>query len=194
MKNFAFLVFMAVFFTSCQKFEESIDSAIQKTSETVQHKTEAVVRETVDKAIAESINSVTQSQDAKFDEVFRNPEIAMITNFKGKKVNLPTGNPAYIFKYNADKSVLLPFLETQPTIDESKSQKTALKIDGQNIIEKLSFIESLLPENSVDTSFIDEIRNERNVECYKIKRYPNSSTLIYNPKTNQVYQYVEIKR
>ncbi len=194
MKNIVVSIFIISMMSSCQKFEDSINNVISKTSETVQKKAEEAVKETVDKTISESINSVTNSQEAKFDEVFRNPEVAMITNFKGKKINLPTGNPAYVFKYNADKSVLIPFLETQPTIDESRSQKSVQKIDGKSIIDKLSFIESLLPQKTIDTSILDEIRNDKTIEYYKLKRYPNNSTIIYNPKNNQVFQFVEIKK
>ena len=40
----------------------------------------------------------------------------------------------------------------------------------------------------------DDIKNDKNIEYYKVKRFPNASTIIYNPKTEMVYQFVEVKK
>ena len=89
---------------------------------------------------------------------------------------------------------MLPFLEGQPTSDETKSDKTARKIDGQSIIDKIDFVSKFIPENVIDTSFIEEIKTDKNIQYYKLKRFPNSSTLIYNPQNKTVLQYVEVNK
>lgn len=180
--------------TSCNKIEEKIDQTVQKTTEAVQEKAQKAVEETVKKTVDESINSLTNSKDVQFNEVFPSSGTAIVTEAKGKKFTFPNGSGGYIFKYKADKATLIPFLESQPTTDESRSYKTARKIDGQSIIDKISFIEKFLPENTIDTSIIQDIKNDKNIEYYKLKRFPNNSTIIYNPKNHVVLQYVEVDK
>lgn len=194
MKKYILPVVTAVLLMSCNKIEEKIDQTVQKTTEIVQEKAQKVVEETVKKTVDESINSLTNSQNVQFNNLFRSSGKSFITEEKGKKFTLPNGTKGYIFKYKADKAVLIPFLESQPTTDENKSDKTARKIDGQSIIDKISFIEKFLPENVIDTGFLQDIKSDKNIEYYRLKRFPNKSTIIYNPKSKTVLQYVEVNK
>ncbi|KMQ67929.1 hypothetical protein ACM39_11370 [Chryseobacterium sp. FH2] len=179
---------------SCNKIEEKIDQTVQKTAETVQKKAQEVAEETVTKAVSESINSLTNSEDVQFNQVFPGSVKNIITEEKGKKFKFPNGSEGFIFKYKADKTVLIPFLESLASSDESKSDKSARKINGQSIIDKISFIEKFLPENIVDSSFLEDVKNDKSIEYYKLKRFPNNSTIIYNPKNQTVLQYVEVNK
>lgn len=193
MKKYILPVVTTFLLVSCNKIEEKIDQTVQETTEKVQQKAQQAVEETVKKTVNESINSITNSQDVKFNEVFPNSE-SMISEEKGKKIKLPTGTEGYVFKYKADIAVLLPFLEKQATSDESKSEKTARKIDGQSIINKISLVSKFLPENTFDTSFLQDIKTDKSIQYYKLKRFPNSSTIIYNPKNQTIIQYVEVNK
>ena len=116
-------------------------------------------------------------------------------NEVGKKLAFPNGTPFYLFKYKTqDKDLLLRTLVEQPTTDESQSKTEYEKVDGSGIIEKITFFEKFLPANSIDLSFINEIKTDRGMQYYKIKRFPNASTVIYSPKTDQVYHFVEVKK
>lgn len=194
MKKYILPAMTTLLLISCSKIEEKIDQTVQKTTETVQQKAQQAVEETVKKTVSESINSLTSSQDVSFNEVFPNTGAAIVSEEKGKKFKFPSGSEGYIFKYKADIAVLLPFLESQATTDENKSEKKARKIDGQSIIDKLSFLSKFIPENTLDTSFLEDIKNDKNIEYYKLKRFPNSSTLIYNPKNQTIIQYVEVNK
>nr|WP_315026638.1 hypothetical protein [uncultured Chryseobacterium sp.] len=194
MKKYILPVMATLLLISCNKIEEKINQTVQETTETVQQKTQQVVEETVKNTVSESINSLTSSQDVKFNEVFPNTGPSIVSEEKGKKFKFPTGSEGYIFKYKADIALLLPVLEGQPTSDESKSDKTARKIDGQSIIDKISFVSKFLPENTFDTSFLDDIKTDKNIQYYKLKRFPNSSTIIYNPQNKTVLQYVEVNK
>lgn len=193
MKKYILPVVTTFLLVSCNKIEEKIDQTVQETTEKVQQKAQQAVEETVKKTVNESINSITNSQDVKFNEVFPNSE-SLISEEKGKKIKLPTGTEGYVFKYKADITVLLPFLEKQATSDESKSEKTARKIDGQSIISKISLVSKFLPENTFDTSFLEDIKTDKSIQYYKLKRFPNSSTIIYNPKNQTIIQYVEVNK
>ncbi|SIS77797.1 hypothetical protein SAMN05421786_10221 [Chryseobacterium ureilyticum] len=193
MKKYILSVVTTFLLVSCNKIEEKIDQTVQETTEKVQQKAQQAVEETVKKTVNESINSITNSQDVKFNEVFPNSE-SLISEEKGKKIKLPTGTEGYVFKYKADIAVLLPFLEKQATSDESKSEKTARKIDGQSIISKISLVSKFLPENTFDTSFLEDIKTDKSIQYYKLKRFPNSSTIIYNPKNQTIIQYVEVNK
>lgn len=193
MKKYILSVVTTFLLVSCNKIEEKIDQTVQETTEKVQQKAQQAVEETVKKTVNESINSITNSQDVKFNEVFPNSE-SLISEEKGKKIKLPTGTEGYVFKYKADITVLLPFLEKQATSDESKSEKTARKIDGQSIISKISLVSKFLPENTFDTSFLEDIKTDKSIQYYKLKRFPNSSTIIYNPKNQTIIQYVEVNK
>lgn len=193
MKKYILPVVTTFLLVSCNKIEEKIDQTVQETTEKVQQKAQQAVEETVKKTVNESINSITNSQDVKFNEVFPNSE-SLISEEKGKKIKLPTGTEGYVFKYKADITVLLPFLEKQATSDESKSEKTARKIDGQSIISKISLVSKFLPENTFDTSFLEDIKTDKSIQYYKLKRFPNSSTIIYNPKNKTIIQYVEVNK
>ncbi|MDF2934479.1 MAG: hypothetical protein K0R36_3810 [Chryseobacterium sp.] len=175
---------------SCNKVEDKINETVQQTKEKVQQEAQKVVEETV----SESINSLTNSQDVKFDDVFKNAGTNMISEAKGKTFKFPNGTEGFIFKYKADKAVLIPFLENQLTTDESKSDQKVRRIDGQSIVDKISLVEKFLPENTVDTGFLEDMKNDQSIEYYKLKRFPNSSTIIYNPKNQTVLQYVEVDK
>ena len=83
--------------------------------------------------------------------------------------------------------------EQQPTTDEAKSDKNVVKIDGKSFVQKLKFIEKFLPEGTLDTAFLDDMKSEKNLEFYRLMRFPNKSTLIVDSKKQKVYQIVEIK-
>ncbi len=194
MKKILFVFATASVLLSCNQLEEKINETITKATETAQRTAEQKTRETIEKTVSETFNTITNSQDAVFHEMFPNADAAMISDFKGKKVNLPNGSTAYVFKYKADREILLPFLEAQTTSDETKSDAKARKIDGQKFLNKISLLEKFIPENTIDLSFLDEIRNNPSAEFYRLKRFPNNSTLIYNPKSHQVFHFVEVEK
>ncbi|REC79662.1 hypothetical protein DRF60_04430 [Chryseobacterium elymi] len=194
MKKYILPVISALLLISCNKIEEKIDQTVQKTTETVQQKAQQAVEETVKKTVSESINSLTNSQDVKFSQVFPDGGKPVVSEDTGKKFKFPNGSEGYIFKYKSDIAILLPFLEKQPSSDENKSDETARKIDGQSIIDKISFVSKFLPENTFDTSFLEDIKSDKNIEYYKLKRLPYNSTIIYNPKNQTVIQYVEVNK
>lgn len=179
---------------SCNKVEEQINQTIDTATETVKQKAQEKVKETIDKTIDETVNSVTSSEDVAISEVFPGFNNQLVSEYKGKKIKLPNGSTAYFLKYKAEKDGLLQEIEKQATTNEEKSDKKARKIDGQSFIDKLSFVEKFIPEGTFDTSFLDEIKSDKSVEFYKINRFPNKSTIIFNPKSNMIYQFVEISK
>lgn len=180
--------------TSCTKVEETINEQIEKTTANIKEKAQNAVKETVNKTVNSSINSLTNTEDAQFLEVFPLGEPVMISEFTGKKFTFPNGSLAYVFKYQADKELLIPYLEKQISSKEEKSDQVAKKVDAKIFIEKLSFIEKFLPVNTIDMNFLENLKNDRSVEYYRLKRFPNTSTIIYNPKTQQVYHFVEVSK
>lgn len=194
MKKYILVILPLAALTSCSEIEETINQQIEKTTTSVKEQAQNAVKETLDDTISNSINSLTNAEYAQFQEVFPKGEPTMISDFKGKKFSFPNGSPAYVFKYKADKDLLIPYLEQQETLDEEKSDKVAKKIDGKVFMDKLSFVEKFLPANTIDMSFLEDIKNDKSIEYYKLKRFPNSSTIIYNPKTQQVFQFVEVSK
>lgn len=194
MKKYILVILPLAALTSCSEIEETINQQIEKTTTSVKEQAQNAVKETLDDTISNSINSLTNAENAQFQEVFPKGEPTMISDFKGKKFSFPNGSPAYVFKYKADKDLLIPYLEQQETLDEEKSDKVAKKIDGKVFMDKLSFVEKFLPANTIDMSFLEDIKNDKSIEYYKLKRFPNSSTIIYNPKTQQVFQFVEVSK
>lgn len=194
MKKYILPVMATFLLVSCNKIEEKIDQTVQETKDKVQQKAQQAVEETVKNTVNESINSLTNSEDVKFSTVFSTVGSGMISEEKGKKIKLPTGTEGYVFKYKADITAVLSFLEKQPTADEGKSDKTARKIDGQSIINKISLLSKFLPDNTFDTSFLEDLKTEKSIQYYKLKRFPNSSTIIYNPKNQTIIQYVEVNK
>jgi hypothetical protein len=191
MKNKVMMVMATALLVSCQKIEESVSSVVSDTKEKVQQK----AMETVQETVAEQMGKVVNAENVRFDSIFPKQNTLVLENEIGKKVAFPNGTPFYVFKYKtADKEVLLKSLVDQPTSDEAQSTKEYSKVDGASIIEKITFFEKFLPGNTIDTSFLDDIKNDRNVEYYKVKRFPNASTVIYNPKTQMVYHFVEVKK
>jgi hypothetical protein len=191
MKNFIFLSVLLFSLTSCQKIEENISSIVSETKE----KAEQKAKETVQETINEQLGKIVNSENIQFEEVFPHENNLVFENLVGRKVAFPNGTPFYIFKYKVvDKDLLLKTLVEQKTTDEAQSKREFDKVDGATIIEKITFFEKFLPANSIDLSFLDDIKNDKNIEYYKIKRFPNASTLIYNPKNEMVYQFVEVKK
>lgn len=176
---------------SCKKIEETVSSIVIESKEKAQQKAGEMVQETVNK----QLNKIVNAQTVRFDSVFPSRKDFTISRETGKKVSFPNGTPFYIFKYSTDnKDALLKTLVEQPTTDEAQSKKEYQKVDGAVIVEKITFFEKFLPPNSIDTSFLDDIKNDKNIEYYKVKRFPNSSTIIYNPKSGMVYHFVEVKK
>ena len=194
MKIYIIAILPLMVLTSCTKVEETINEQIEKTATSVKEKAQNAVKETLNETVSNSINSLTNAENAPFKAVFPQGESTMITEFTGKKFTFPNGSPAYVFKYKADKELLIPYLEQQETTNEEKSDIVAKKVDGKSFIDKLSFIEKFLPANTIDMSFLEDLKNDKSIEYYKVKRFPNSSTIIYNPKTQQVFQFVEVSK
>ena len=194
MKKYILVILPLMAVTSCSKVEETINEQIEKTTTSVKEKAQNAVKETLNETVSNSISSLTNAENAQFKEVFPQGEATMISEFKGKKFTFPNGSPAYVFKYKADKELLIPYLEQQATTNEEKSDPVAKKVDGKIFIDKLSFIEKFLPANTIDMSFLEDLKNDKSIEYYKVKRFPNSSTIIYNPKTKQVFQFVEVSK
>ena len=191
MKKIVITSVLLVLLTSCQKIEESITTIVTETKA----KAEQKAKETVQETVSEQLGKLVNSENIQFDEIFPHQNDLKLENQAGRKVAFPNGTPFYVFKYKAtDKDLLLKTLVDQPTTDEAKSKKEFDKVDGTSIIEKVTFFEKFLPKNSIDLSFLDDIKNDKNIEYYKIKRFPNASTIIYNPKTEMVYQFVEVKK
>lgn len=178
-------------FISCEKVEESISTIVTETKEKAQQKATEAVQETVN----EQLNKIVNAESLTFESIFPHDQSLVLENESGRKVAFPNGTPFYIFKYKvSDKDLLLKTLTEQTTSDESQSKKDFEKIDGSTIIDKITFFQKFLPANSIDLSFLDDIKNDKNIEYYKIKRFPNASTVIYNPKNQMVYQFVEVKK
>lgn len=177
--------------SSCEKVEESITTIVTETKEKAQQKAKEAVQETV----TSQLNKLVKAENTPFEVLFPNQNNLVLENFVGKKASFPNGTPFYVFKYKTgDKDLLLKTLVEQNTIDETQSTKEFQKVDGKAIIDKLSFFEKFIPANSFDMTFLDDLKNDKSIEYYKIKRFPNSSTVIFNPKTDMVYQFVEVKK
>ncbi|KMQ71210.1 hypothetical protein [Chryseobacterium koreense] len=191
MKN-TLLTFSVLFLVfSCNKIEESVSRTITSAKDEAQQKATEMVQETVN----EQLNKVVSAETVKFETIFPNSNGLLLENEVGKKVAFPNGTPFYILKYKtAEMDLLLKTLVEQPTSDETRSKKDFEKIDGTNIVEKLTFFAKFLPANTIDMSFLDDLKNDKNIEYFKIKRFPNASTVIYNPKNGMVYQFVEVKK
>lgn len=190
MKNYIILLAVALSATGCAKIDEQIDVAVTSAKASVQQKTKDVIQEKLEN----SLTSLSSAENIDFRALFPEGKDILLSDFKGKKVALPTGTPAYLFAYKADKDELLTFLELQRSTDEAHSDQKARKTDGQRLLDKLSFVEKLLPENTLDVSFLKELHDDQSIEYYKLKRLPVSSTIIYNPRTKQIYHFVEIKK
>ncbi len=191
MKNYV-IILSALFLVSCNKVEEKINESIDKATETAKQKTQEAVQNTLNETINTSINSITKAEDVQFEQIFSGAEPHLITEFKGKKIKFPNGSPAYFLKYKADKAALLQLMAAQPTTDEVKSDKEARKIDGQKFIDQFSFFEKFIPEGTFDSNFLNEVKTDHSIEFYKINRLPNKSTIIVNPKTGVIYQFMEV--
>lgn len=176
---------------SCSKIEETVNTTVESATQKAQDK----AKETIQKTVNEQLSKVVNAETVKFETVFPHSNGLLLENEVGKKVAFPNGAPFFIFKYKtAEKDLLLKTLVEQATSDEARSKKDFEKIDVTNIVEKLTFFERFLPENTIDMSFLDDLKNDETIEYYKIKRFPNASTVIYNPKNGMVYQFVEVKK
>ena len=187
-----FLVAVSTFaLVSCNKIEETVNQTVTIAKEKAQQKANETIQETVDA----QLNKLVNTQTVEFDSVFPNQQNLTLEQVKGRILSFPNGSPFYVFKYKtADKEALLKSLVEQPTTDESKSEKQFQKVDGSSIIEKMMFFEKFLPANTIETQFFEDLKSDKNIEFYKIKRFPNVSTVIFNPKTQMVYQFVEVKK
>ncbi len=190
MKNYIILLAVALLATGCTKIDEQIDVAITSAKTSVQQKTKDVIQEKLEN----SLTSLSTAENTDFRALFTDGNYILLSDFKGKRVDLPTGSPAYLFAYKANKDELLTFLERQRSTDEAHSDQKARKTDGHRLLSKLSLVEKLLPDNTLDLSFLNHLRDDESIEYYKLKRLPASSTIIYNPKTKQIYHFVEIKK
>lgn len=191
MKKIFIIIGASLAIISCDKIEETVTQTVNSAKE----KAEIKAKETIQETVNEQLNKLVNAESVKFDSVFPHQNNLILENEIGKKVAFPNGTPFYVFKYKAiDKDLLLKTLVEQTTTDEAQSNKEFQKVDGASIIEKITFFEKFLPANTIDTSFLDDVKSDKNIEYYKIKRFPNSSTVIYNPKTQMVYQFVEVKK
>lgn len=176
---------------SCSKIEETVTQTVTSAKEKAQQASSDIVQQTVN----EQLSKIVNAENVSFNTVFPNTNNLVLENETGKKVAFPNGTPFYVFKYKtSDRDLLLKTLVEQPTTDEAQSKPDFEKVDGSSIIEKVTFFEKFLPANTIDLSFLNDIKSDKSIEYYKIKRFPNASTVIYNPKSGMVYQFVEVKK
>lgn len=176
---------------SCSKIEETVTQTVTSAKEKAQQASSDIVQQTVN----EQLSKIVNAENVSFNTVFPNTNNLVLENETGKKVAFPNGTPFYVFKYKtSDRDLLLKTLVEQPTTDEAQSKPDFEKVDGSSIIEKVAFFEKFLPANTIDLSFLNDIKSDKSIEYYKIKRFPNASTVIYNPKSGMVYQFVEVKK
>lgn len=179
----------AMLLFSCQKIEESVTTIVTDTKDQVQQK----AMETVQQTITEQVSRVVKAEDVAFDSVFTAANDLKLSQVTGKRIVTPNGSPYYVFKYKGpEKELLLQSLTEQPTTNESRSAKEYKKVDGSSIIEKIAFVEKFIPGDLVNVSFLNELRTDKTIEYYKISRFPNSSTVIYYPKDQTVWHFVEV--
>lgn len=191
MKKIALGIIISATLLNCSKIEETVNQTVTSAKEKAQQKTSELVQETVNEQLTKLVNAETVA----FTTVFPHQNNLVLENEVGKKVAFPNGTPFYVFKYKtADKDLLLNTLVSQSTTNEEQSNKDFQKVDGASIVEKVTFFEKFLPANTFDMSFLDDMKNDKSIEYYKVKRFPNASTVIYNPKTQMVYQFVEVKK
>ena len=191
MKRIAIIMLASFTISSCNKIEETVSQTVTSAKEKAQQKTNELVQETVNEQLTKLVNAETVT----FSSVFPHQNGLVLENVVGKKVAFPNGTPFYVFRYKtADKDLLLKTLVSQATTNEEQSNKDFQKVDGASIVEKVTFFEKFLPSNTFDLSFLDDIKSDKSIEYYKVKRFPNASTVIYNPKTQMVYQFVEVKK
>ena len=191
MKKISIILLAAFIITSCNKIEETVTQTVTSAKEKAQQKTNELVQETVNEQLTKLVNA----EAVTFSSVLPHQNNLVLENEVGKKVAFPNGTPFYVFKYKTnDKDLLLKTLVSQSTTNEAQSNKDFQKVDGASIVEKVTFFEKFLPANTFDLSFLDDIKNDKSIEYYKVKRFPNASTVIYNPKTQMVYQFVEVKK
>ena len=191
MKKIALGIIISATLLNCSKIEETVNQTVTSAKEKAQQKTNELVQETVNEQLTKLVNAETVT----FSSVFPHQNNLVLENEVGKKVAFPNGTPFYVFKYKTtDKDLLLNTLVSQSTTNEAQSNKEFQKVDGASIVEKVTFFEKFLPANTFDLSFLDDIKNDKSIEYYKVKRFPNASTVIYNPKTQMVYQFVEVKK
>lgn len=193
MKYITYLLILPLLVFSCQKAREDLQEIAEKTTEKVKLKTTEIVNEQVDKQVEELIKSVNISEDILFSEVFLGNGMSVLDSVKGKKIKLPNQSTAIVFKYKADKTALLKFLENQPSEDESNSDKTARKIDGKVMITQLKLAKSFLPESMQESPVLNSIETDQTLEFYRLTRLPVKSTFIYNPKDSTFFHFVELK-
>lgn len=193
MKYKTLFLFSFLLIFSCQKAKEEFQQIVDETQQKVKDKTTEIVQEQVDKKVEEIIKSVNISEDILFSEVFPRNEMSILDSVKGKRINLPNQSTAIIFKYKAEKTKLLKFLENQPTKNEANSDKTARKIDGKSMIAKLKLAKTFLPESMQANSVLKSIETDQTLEFYRLNRLPVKSTFIYNPKDSTFFHFVELK-
>lgn len=189
MKNILIAFSLLTAVISCKKIEETVNSTVTTAKEKAQQKAGEMVQETVN----QQMNKLINAENVKFDSIFPHQSAMLTENETGRKIKMPNGSTVYVFKYKTTaKDSLLSTLVEQPTTDETKSAKEYSKIDGKAFVEKILFFEKFLPQNTIDSGFLQDLKNDDNIEYYRIKRFPNNSTLIYNPKNQMVYQFVEV--
>ena len=69
--------------------------------------------------------------------------------------------------------------EMFPEFQQEKISNNDIKKEKNNLIV-------------LDTNFLNEIKTDKSIEFYRIKRFPNKSTIIVNPQTSVIYQFVEV--
>lgn len=190
-KKLCFILTLLTLF-SCQKVEDRISETFNSTKEKVKNRVLDETKTGFEEQIERTIHAITKIENAEFSEVFPQADDRNLLNFRGRKAKLPTGTLVYIFRFNTDKEAYLNLLENQPALDGKANLTKAEKIDGASIIDKIKFLEKFIPTD-INTDFIQDIKTQHNIEFYQLKRSKEKNTLIYNPKTEQFLQLIEIK-
>lgn len=185
-KNIGLIIFLLVII-SCQKIEQEITSY----ANIAKNRAEQKVKETVNK----QMDNITNSHSINLDSLFVNINSLNIKPTFGRVFNI-SGKQYYVFRYPVeDSKAVFKILVNQPTTDESRSSDELQYISKNTVIDDVLFIEGFIPINPNNQEKLsDRLKSDEALECYKIKRFPKYSTVIYSPKTKEMYHFVEIKK
>lgn len=181
------IILMILFSCSKSKIEKVKDNLVQRTTNKINETGNNMRKNAVEKVF----EYTTTIKSSRFEDIYGKNSSVKIKNQEGIQIEYIADFYQCFFRYTTKKEKLLIFLDNLDTTRPEISDKKHSASDIQIIDEKLAFLHSKFPDLYKKLGFFTEFYEKKNLQYYKINKYPYSNIIIYDKKNETIYHFVE---
>ena len=176
-----------IIFCSCERGKNKGKEFVEKSKTEIAD----VSKKTWKKSVNFAFNKLSSTENTALEGIYPNENIPEMEKIKSIQINTPPNFYSCYFKYKSNKAEILEFLSDLKTERPDISDAKAIKTDGQEMIERLEFIDNELTEFKKEISFFEKINDIENLEFYRCNKYPNVNYIAVDIENGIIFHLIQ---